>query len=39
VAGAVGPTSKTCSVSRNVDDPSQRDVTFDDLVAAYYEQI
>lgn len=39
VAGAVGPTSKTASVSRNVDDASQRDVSFDELAAAYKEQI
>lgn len=39
VAGAVGPTSKTASVSRNVEDPSQRDISFDELVDSYYEQI
>jgi 5-methyltetrahydrofolate--homocysteine methyltransferase len=39
VAGAIGPTSKTASVSRNVEDPSQRDITFDELVESYYEEI
>ena len=39
VAGAVGPTSKTASISRNVDDSSHRDVTFDELATAYEEQI
>ena len=32
VAGAVGPTSKTLSVSKNVEDPSFRDVTFQEMV-------
>lgn len=39
VAGGLGPTSKTASVSRNVDDPSQRDVTFDELKHTYVEQL
>lgn len=39
VAGAVGPTSKTASISRNVDDSSHRDVTFDELASTYEEQI
>ena len=39
VAGALGPTNKTASVSKNVEDPSSRDITFDELVAAYTEQI
>lgn len=39
VAGAIGPTSKTASVSRNVEDPSQRDISFDELADAYYEEI
>ena len=38
VAGAFGPTSKTASMSPDVNDPGYRAVTFDDLVAAYYEQ-
>lgn len=39
VAGAVGPTNKTASMSPDVNNPAYRAVTFDDLVAAYYEQI
>ncbi len=39
IAGAVGPTSKTASLSPKVEDPSYRAVTFDDLVHAYEEQI
>jgi 5-methyltetrahydrofolate--homocysteine methyltransferase len=39
VAGAVGPTSKTLSLSPKVDDPAFRGVTFPALVASYYEQI
>ena len=39
IAGAVGPTSKTGSLSPKVEDPSYRAVTFDDLVHAYEEQI
>lgn len=36
--GALGPTSKTASISPDVNDPGYRAVTFDDLVNAYYEQ-
>jgi 5-methyltetrahydrofolate--homocysteine methyltransferase len=39
VAGSIGPTNKTASFSRKVEDPGFREVTFDDLVAAYTEQI
>lgn len=39
VAGAVGPTNRTASVSKDVDDPSARDTTFDELVTTYSEQI
>lgn len=39
VAGAVGPTNKTASISPDVNNPGYRAVTFDDLVAAYYEQV
>ena len=39
VAGAVGPTNKTASMSPNVNNPAFRAVSFDDLVAAYKEQI
>ena len=39
VAGSIGPTNKTCSMSPRVDDPSYRDVDFDEMSAAYQEQI
>merc|ERR1719420_1540104 len=39
VCGAVGPTSKTLSVSPSVEDPSYRATTFDELKDAYKEQI
>ncbi|WP_121939527.1 homocysteine S-methyltransferase family protein [Eilatimonas milleporae] len=39
VAGAVGPTNKTLSVSPDVNNPGFREVTFDEVVAAYREQI
>ncbi|MCF6508874.1 methionine synthase [Blastococcus sp. MG754426] len=38
VAGAIGPTSRTASISPDVNDPGARNVTFDELVAAYLEQ-
>ncbi len=38
VAGAIGPTSKTLSLSPKVDDPAFRAILFDDLKAAYAEQ-
>jgi len=38
VAGSIGPTNKTASVSPDVNNPAYRDVTFDLLVEAYYEQ-
>lgn len=38
VAGALGPTSKTASISPHVQDPGFRAVTFDQLAANYYEQ-
>lgn len=38
VAGALGPTTKTASLSPNVEKPEYRSVTFDELVACYYEQ-
>jgi 5-methyltetrahydrofolate--homocysteine methyltransferase len=37
VAGALGPTNRTASLSPDVNDPGFRAVTFDDLVAAYAE--
>jgi 5-methyltetrahydrofolate--homocysteine methyltransferase len=38
VAGALGPTPKTASISPDVNDPAARNVTFDQLAAAYLEQ-
>ncbi len=38
VAGALGPTPKTASISPDVNDPGARNVNFDQLVAAYHEQ-
>lgn len=38
VAGALGPTNKTLSISPNVNDPGYRAVTFDEMVDAYYQQ-
>ncbi len=38
VAGALGPTNKTASISPDVNDPGKRNVTFDELVASYLEQ-
>ncbi len=38
VAGAIGPTNKTASMSPDVNDPGYRAVTYDDLVENYYEQ-
>ncbi len=37
VAGVLGPTSRTCSISPDVNDPSARNVTFDQLVENYIE--
>lgn len=37
VAGVLGPTSRTASISPDVNDPAKRNVTFDELVAAYVE--
>ncbi len=39
VSGAIGPTSKTLSMSRDVNDPGKREITFDELVEIYAEQI
>ncbi|MBG0781027.1 MAG: methionine synthase [Bacteroidales bacterium] len=38
VAGALGPTNKTASMSPDVNDPGYRSVTFDQLVETYFEQ-
>ena len=39
VAGSIGPTNKQLSIAGNVADPGHRDVTFDEMVAAYREQV
>ena len=38
VAGSMGPTNKTCSMSPDVSNPALRELTYDELFAAYYEQ-
>jgi 5-methyltetrahydrofolate--homocysteine methyltransferase len=39
VAGALGPTPKTASISPDVNDPGARNVSFEELRAAYFEQV
>ncbi|MFT6291186.1 MAG: 5-methyltetrahydrofolate--homocysteine methyltransferase [Ilumatobacter sp.] len=39
VVGVLGPTSKTCSLSPDVNDPARRDVTFDQLRVAYTDAL
>ena len=39
VAGAMGPTNRTASLSPDVNNPGFRGVSFDELVEAYYEQV
>ncbi|MGB3609419.1 MAG: methionine synthase [Cellvibrio sp.] len=39
VAGVLGPTSRTCSISPDVNDPGARNVTFDQLVENYLESV
>lgn len=39
VAGVLGPTNRTCSISPDVNDPGYRNVSFDELVDAYIESI
>jgi len=38
VAGSLGPTNKTLSISPDVNDPGFRSITFEEMVKAYYEQ-
>ncbi len=38
VAGAMGPTTKTTSISTDVNNPAARGATFDEVAAAYYDQ-
>ena len=39
VCGSVGPTNKTCSMSSDVSNPAARELTYDQLFAAYHEQM
>ena len=39
VAGSIGPTNKTLSMSPDVSNPAARELTYDDLLAAYMEQM
>lgn len=39
VAGAMGPTNRTASLSPDVNDPGFRAISYDELVGAYYEQV
>ncbi len=39
VAGSLGPMNRALSMSRDVNDPGKREVTFDEVVDAYYDQI
>ncbi|TKS59418.1 MAG: methionine synthase [Nitrospira sp.] len=39
VAGAIGPTTKTSSISTDVNNPAARGTTYDELVAAYSDQV
>lgn len=39
VAGSIGPTNKTCSLSQDVNNPAGRALHFDELAAAYMEQM
>ncbi|MGH8548424.1 MAG: methionine synthase [Methylococcales bacterium] len=39
VAGVIGPTNRTASISPDVNDPAYRNITYDGLVEAYYESV
>jgi len=39
VAGSVGPTNKSCSISPDVDNPASRSISFDQMCEAYLEQM
>ena len=39
VAGSIGPTNRTLSISPDVNDPGYRNIEFDELVSAYEEQV
>lgn len=38
IAGSMGPTNKSCSMSSDVENPGARQITFDELAQAYYQQ-
>ena len=38
VAGSIGPTNKTCSMSPDVSNPALRDLTYDELYEVYFEE-
>jgi 5-methyltetrahydrofolate--homocysteine methyltransferase len=39
VAGSIGPLNRTLSISRDVNDPGKRDVTWDEVTSAYQQQV
>ncbi len=39
IVGSIGPTNQTTSLSKDVENPAHRDVTFDDVQRSYYEQV
>ena len=39
IVGSMGPTSRACSISPDVEDPAFRNITFDELVDTYTEQV
>jgi len=39
VVGSIGPTNRTGSISSSVEDPAARNVTFEELVEAYFEEV
>lgn len=39
VVGSIGPTNRTGSISPSVEDPAARNVTFEELVEAYFEEV
>ncbi len=39
VAGALGPTNRSLSISADINNPASRAVTYDEVVATYYEQV
>ena len=39
VCGGIGPTNRTASISPSVENPAYRNVTFDELVKTYNEQV